>query len=328
MVTEQANDCLSGSAVFSIKESTDLDHYRAQPGKWRVEVTQLEKGKFGSRIRSVEFPGIIAYHNQWDCPALIHGQSPEGWLMFGGMVDPDRASVTWCGNRLDHQRFAATGDSQEIEFSFEYHASNVVVLIEPRMLAQVVGEESVAILRRTKHLEAGPAGSRLVESVRDMLSRVEAQPDLLNRPAIVARAVSILMSSVEDFFTEMNLGRGEPQASSRGKIVHAAILHVHRSGNPTSAWEMAQAVGVSQKTLELAFREVMNTTPGKYLALTRLNHAHHALAHADKATASVIEIALNLGFTHMGRFASAYRELFGELPSDTLSRPPYPAMTP
>ena len=55
--------------------------------------------------------------------------------------------------------------------------------------------------------------------------------------------------------------------------------------------------------------------------LTRLNGAHHALAYADKMKTTVTDVAMGLGFTHMGRFSKAYKDLFGELPSDTLSRP-------
>lgn len=317
---EQSQDYLGSSPGFSVRESKDLDHYRAQPGHWTVDVTQLASGDFGSRIRSLEFPGLIAYHNQWACPALIHGQSPDGWLMFGGMVAPDQATVNWCGHRLDRRRFAATGANQEIEFSVENRASNVVVLTEPGMLAGAVGEEAVEQLRRSKGLNFGGAGSRLIDIVMGMLARAEARPGLLDRPAIASRAVSALMGGVEDCFAALDLGREESQTSTRGEVVHRAILHIHQCGATTSAWETAQAVGVSQKTLELAFREVMDTTPGKYLALTRLNNAHHALAHADKPETSVTEVAEELGFTHLSRFASAYRGLFGESPSATLSR--------
>jgi AraC-like DNA-binding protein len=35
---------------------------------------------------------------------------------------------------------------------------------------------------------------------------------------------------------------------------------------------------------------------------------------------SVTEIAMQWGFTHMGRFSIEYRQRFGERPSETLSR--------
>jgi AraC-like DNA-binding protein len=319
-MAEVNNDYLGGSPGFSIRESTDLDHYRAQPGRWTVDVTQLSKGSFGSRIRSIELPGLIAYHNQWDCSALIHGQSPDDWLMIGGIIDSDRAAVTWCGQRKDRRNYAATGPCQEIEFNVEPQASNVVVLMEPSLLARSVGGQAVDTLLGTKHVDFGSAGSRLIDIVMNMLATVEEQPELLDRTAIVSRAVSTLMRGVEDCFSSLNVSMPEEQTRSRGDVVHKAILHVHASGDATSALEMAQAVGVSQKTLELAFREVMNTTPGKYLVLTRLNHAHHALAYADKTSTSVTDVAMSLGFSHMGRFAGAYKQLFGELPSETLER--------
>lgn len=268
----------------------------------------------------MELPGLIAYHNQWDCPAQIHGVSPAGWLMIGGIVDPDVAAVTWCGQRKDRNHYAAAGDNQEIEFNVENQASNVVLLIEPETLESTVGEKAANRLRSTKHLDFGLPGSRLIDTVLAVLARCEENPHMLDRHAIVSRTKSELLRSVEDCFRELNLSVDDQSNHERGEMVHRAVLHVHQSGVATSAWGMAQAVGVSQKTLELAFREVMDTTPGRYLMLTRLNGAHHALAYADRANTKVIDIALGFGFTHMGRFAKAYKGLFGELPSQTLQR--------
>jgi AraC family ethanolamine operon transcriptional activator len=85
---------------------------------------------------------------------------------------------------------------------------------------------------------------------------------------------------------------------------------------------MAQAAGVSQKTLEVAFRECMGMTPGRYLSLIRLNGVHHDLSEAGASGKTITEIALNWGFTNATRFRTAYRELFGELPSQTINSSP------
>jgi transcriptional regulator GlxA family with amidase domain len=51
----------------------------------------------------------------------------------------------------------------------------------------------------------------------------------------------------------------------------------------------------------------------------RLERARNLLLKPDD-TASVTGIALLCGFSNLGHFANAYRNRFGELPSQTLHR--------
>ena len=57
-----------------------------------------------------------------------------------------------------------------------------------------------------------------------------------------------------------------------------------------------------------------------YLRQIRLRRASEALKTADRDATTVRAVAVSLGILHMGRFAAAYREAFGEAPSDTLNR--------
>jgi AraC family transcriptional regulator, ethanolamine operon transcriptional activator len=47
-----------------------------------------------------------------------------------------------------------------------------------------------------------------------------------------------------------------------------------------------------------------------------------ALLAASHGTTTVTAEALDWGFWHFGEFSRAYKECFGELPSDTLRRKP------
>jgi AraC-like DNA-binding protein len=77
--------------------------------------------------------------------------------------------------------------------------------------------------------------------------------------------------------------------------------------------------GVSSRCLQKACLARWGQTPIELVATRRLHRARGLLA-ARPAAASVTEVAINCGFTHLGRFAGLYRRTFGESPSDTLGR--------
>jgi transcriptional regulator GlxA family with amidase domain len=57
-----------------------------------------------------------------------------------------------------------------------------------------------------------------------------------------------------------------------------------------------------------------------YLRDLRLRRAREALLAADHDATTVRAVAAAVGMLHPSRFAAAYREAFGEAPSDTLTR--------
>jgi transcriptional regulator GlxA family with amidase domain len=56
----------------------------------------------------------------------------------------------------------------------------------------------------------------------------------------------------------------------------------------------------------------------RYLREVRLNRVHAELLSADPGSVSVSQVAARWGFLYLGRFTAAYREKFGQRPSETL----------
>jgi AraC-like DNA-binding protein len=84
---------------------------------------------------------------------------------------------------------------------------------------------------------------------------------------------------------------------------------------------LSAELGVSTRTLWTCCHEHLGIGLGRYLHLRRMQQIHRALRQADSRSSSVSEIARRHGAGDLGRFASTYRDLFGELPSATLRRP-------
>jgi transcriptional regulator GlxA family with amidase domain len=89
-------------------------------------------------------------------------------------------------------------------------------------------------------------------------------------------------------------------------------------GKPRRIPDVCATLGISQRTLARAVRAMRGTTPVRHLQILALAEARKALL--DPATRSVKEVAWRLGFRELGRFATHYRSVFGEKPSETFRR--------
>jgi transcriptional regulator GlxA family with amidase domain len=90
---------------------------------------------------------------------------------------------------------------------------------------------------------------------------------------------------------------------------------------PLYLTEICAAIGVAERTLRAACEEHLGMGPIRYLSLRRMHLVRRALLRADPSK-TVTQVATDHGFWELGRFAVAYRALFGESPSATLHRPP------
>ena len=112
--------------------------------------------------------------------------------------------------------------------------------------------------------------------------------------------------------------RGRPRIP-RDEIIRRAKRAVEeRENERVFVGDLAEAAGVSERTLESAFNEYYGVGPVRYLQLRHLHRIRRALQVADSEAVSVSDVLIRHGEWEFGRFASRYRRLFGELPSDTL----------
>jgi AraC-like DNA-binding protein len=86
---------------------------------------------------------------------------------------------------------------------------------------------------------------------------------------------------------------------------------------PWTTAQLARRTGVSTRALQKAFARAGHPPPMSYLRRLRLHRVRGELTNAAPGV-SVTSAAARWGFVHLGRFASQYRDQFGESPSATL----------
>ena len=117
---------------------------------------------------------------------------------------------------------------------------------------------------------------------------------------------------------------GEPHQKGRPRFLRQEIIRrcqeklEERDGELVHLEELAAAAEVSERTLRTAFNEYYGIGPVRYLQLRQIHRVNRALRASDPKAASVTSVLLEHGVWEFSRFASRYRRLFGELPSETL----------
>ena len=113
------------------------------------------------------------------------------------------------------------------------------------------------------------------------------------------------------------------QESALPRHIQRAQDFIHAQAEQSiSVADIAQAACISVRALEEGFRRHLGSSPNSYLRDLRLDLVQQRLSQGrtqGAPVASVLEVAQQFGFFHMGRFAGYYKQRFGESPSTTLS---------
>jgi AraC-like DNA-binding protein len=139
-----------------------------------------------------------------------------------------------------------------------------------------------------------------------------------------SRAAASLERALLGLFID-SLGELRPPARSRTDDL--AVRHVRQVeewmaahfADPVTVDDLAAVAGISVRSLQAAFRRLRGCTPMEALVRHRLDAAREALCAASPEM-TVTQAATDCGFFHFSRFASRYRQAFGETPSTTLAR--------
>lgn len=158
--------------------------------------------------------------------------------------------------------------------------------------------------------------------ITDVVSRAGPQravtPPLAKR--LREQAITTLWLSVPNNHTDVIHGIREMPRSAH--LRKALDLLAAEARAEYTVPDLARAVHVGVRALELAFRRELDQTPLHYVQQRRLERAHDELSGLGPSDTTVTEVALRWGFPHLGRFAARYRDRFGELPSETLTAAP------
>ena len=317
----QADRSVNVKAQVASLESHDVLEHSELLKPWDVRINQVSPGAFLGRLDAVVTPAMMLYEENWSRRTVVRGATPAGYVMIGASMAWGRSRVTWCNSVLGPRSIGCAPPSGEMRLITPDDSQHAVLLVRPELLTQGLGQAWADRLCTGWSVEAhADVGRCLGEAILSNVRRYVRQPELLASAhevrSLESRLLEVLIRCT-GFVTDSSV-RGTP--ARRVRAVEAALEFAASRRGRTTALELSVAAGVSQRTLEYAFRSRLGTTPGRYLSLLRLNGVQRDLLRSDPLSTRVWRVARAWGFQHQGRFSSRYRRQFGELPRETLRR--------
>jgi transcriptional regulator GlxA family with amidase domain len=169
---------------------------------------------------------------------------------------------------------------------------------------------------RVLSLEQAPAVLELMAAI----VRDGARLDSLSLNAVIARQLGDLLLSA--FLAGLPNSRSEELAQEGRYLpfyLQEALRHMSANfGASLDLSSLAAQVGVSQRTLYLAFNRHLGTSPARYLLGKRLEAARAHLLGERPGLGKIGETARAFGFVSTSHFSREYHARFGESPRGTL----------
>jgi AraC family ethanolamine operon transcriptional activator len=166
---------------------------------------------------------------------------------------------------------------------------------------------------------------RLFRWGKRLVTTAVRRPGLFNerreeRDAAQVELLELLLATL-DAATDIVPSRADQSRQAQNRIVKIAEDYaLSRARDPLYVSDLCRVAGVGERTLQYAFKQVMGLAPITYLTRVRLHRVRQALLAAPRGSTTISAEALKWGFWHFGEFSRAYRDCFGELPSDTVRR--------
>lgn len=310
---------------FRLLASQDLDEARRMTGQSLAKhfVHVVARSRFQTLVNGLESPGMGLLYV--DCPTPLHIELEQGpGRYYVQMHLAGHAIHRIHGIQTESHRrqaaFVAPGERQVMSPG----PTRALLLTLPRQAVDAAlfpqPREKLFSTLASRHfsLVAGP-GFQLKKLCRFIAGKLDAAgPGWLRQdswPHLENRVLSTFLQCIGAHEYPGLAKEPEPGLDRLAKLEEWITVHLHQ---PIEVETMAALVGLQVRTVQNLFQKHRGMSPLAFLRERRLEEARRLLVGHPIAT--VGEVARKLGFFHMGRFSSQYRQKFGEYPSETLSR--------
>lgn len=294
---------------------------------WSQDYTQLDKGMFSGSVASVSCCGVQIFRETMNRAVDQIASAPADCYVIGlpTIVDGDS---TWGLLPVKENSLITLDKNAELLFRTSHLSEITVAVISAKRLeeyaANVEWIDLQKVMGKVKPVESTPPAiaDRMFTALKGGMDQMSKLEDGADVGQIWRHFEDDLLATCLQALSQA----GENPHPHYDHRIHRYIVNRVREltlssyGYPLTIGELCTTLRISRRTLNHAFARVLGITPVAYMRNVRLHRVRAELQSSPYRVSTIANLATKWGFWHMSLFSRYYRELFGELPNETLER--------
>lgn len=324
--------CDSSRSEFRINSfaSSDPDEHASRLLGWDQTYDQLSPGKFSGSLVDCWFADLQLFREITNQSVQQIGAS---WKCSRSFLIPFSMNgvARWghgCTELMDMESPVTLSGSDELDFRTPVFLDLLAVSINADVLS------SFSLLTEDYDFEKGLVGKgrllceteRLAEFRRllaTIFAVVKENPEILGYTSVQKIIQQNILAGIVSAFSVNQPGEKIRQIGRRSEAYYRTVQKAREYAfsnleTPVTMTDLCSVLAVSRRTLHTCFLEVTGSNPVSYLRAVRLNNVRRELSTRATEATKVQDVAARWGFWHLGHFASEYKRMFCERPSETL----------
>ena len=303
---------MMNSALKNQIKFTGFDHFEEMMSISNlVEHSQMDCGIFRGELTQIICGPIIIHRHSMNRKLLQNGIGASGFTTFL-LTDHLEEDLYWRKKKLNGYTLGVLRDNMEHSCITTVNFSGVSITIEDVFLEMFVSSSGYLnffkTIKNNETLNIDRKDASMIRQLVINLCKHEIKDTEIITSYLPKLIIESILSSDSNAKHKIGLGRGIVFEKAR-KLIHDNLE------NPINVQSLLNELGTSERNLRYAFNQHAGVSPKKYINYSRLNKARKLII--DGKYEKIVEAAHQIGFWHTGKFASDYRLLFGEYPSET-----------
>ena len=295
---------------------SDFDTFTDAINDWELDFKLLSKNDFSAYLHMFSSETFTLGRTKIHGKIEQRGRAPKGFRSIAIPVDYNSEFV-WLSKKVSGNKlliFPRDGVLDGVSF---YDFDVYVVSIEESMLLQIL--ENTAYVYSKKIFDGDEQALFLSKAFSKSFHNTANK--FLNTPIVKQEKHTILINNIIHFLLRFIEDSDEsiisnPQKKKDVALRKAVAIINNEQESLFSVQQLCALTGVSERTLQYAFRDKYKVSPGEYIKAARLNCVKRELISLKGGNINISTVAGKYNFWHMGQFAKDFKAQFGILPSE------------